>query len=67
MPRIADYPPVKAALDAADAVCDAEGSMPWELTEKIATLRSALEGLTVARRDNGSAYQSPLDEGEGWE
>ena len=54
--RIADYAPVKAILEAADAVCDAEGDSPWTLTESIASLREKLEALS-----------SDTDEGEGWE
>lgn len=53
--RIADYAPVKAVIDAASEVCESEGSVPWEQTEKIASLREALSQLPR------------IDEGEGWE
>ena len=55
--RIADYAPVKAVIDAADEVCEAEGSQPWTMTEAIASLREKLEALSTPK----------VDDGEGWE
>lgn len=46
--RVADYAPVKAVIDAAVEVCEAEGSQPWTLTQAIEALRERLEALPSA-------------------
>lgn len=55
--RIADYAPVKAVIDAAEAAVEAQGSAPWTLSEALDTLGEALAAL-----DNKES-----DKGEGWE
>jgi hypothetical protein len=54
--RIADYAPVKSALEAAASICDAEGSSPWALSKAIEHLRTRLEALTS---DSSGASDSP--------
>lgn len=43
--RIADYATVKAALDAADAVLEAQGEAPWTLSEAIDHLGRCMANL----------------------
>ncbi len=49
--RMADYAPVKAVLDAADAVVEAKGDAPWTLPEAIEVLESALSALVKSNND----------------
>lgn len=50
--RMADYAPVKAVLDAADAVVEAKGDAPWTLTGAIEVLESAVSALVKSNNDD---------------
>lgn len=50
--RIADYATVKAALDAADAVLEAEGEAPWTFSEAIEYLAQCMANLASKNNDD---------------
>ncbi len=50
--RISDYASVKAALDAADAVLEAQGEAPWTLSEAIDHLGRCMADLPPKDNDD---------------
>ncbi len=56
--RVADFPQVKAVIEAADAVCDAEGDSPWALAQKVEALRETLAVLSGDAPDDSEPWRA---------